>query len=67
MASRQWPRPAEHPVWQLDFWDTQLRREESYAAKWDYEWRNPVRKGLVARPEDWPYAGEMHPLVWHEP
>ena len=67
LASRQWPRPEEQPIWQLDFWDTQLRREESYAAKWDYVWRNPVRKGLAADPADWPYAGEVNPLMWHEP
>jgi putative transposase len=66
LASRRWPRPAEQPVWQLDFWDTQLRRGESYAQKWDYVWRNPVRKGLVSQPEDWPYAGQLNVLAWHE-
>src|SRR5579863_2206483 len=38
MASRNWPQPAEQPVWQLDFWDTQLRCGESYSEKWDYVW-----------------------------
>ena len=66
LASLRWPRPAEQPVWQLDFWDTQLRRGENYDEKWDYVWRNPVRKGLVAKPEDWPYAGEINVLAWHE-
>jgi REP-associated tyrosine transposase len=65
-VSLRWPRPAEQPVWQLDFWDTQLRRDENYDEKWDYVWRNPVRKGLVAKPEDWPYAGEINILAWHE-
>jgi len=65
-VSLHWPRPAEQPIWQLDFWDTQLRRGESYDEKWDYVWRNPVRKGLVAKPEDWPYAGEINVLAWHE-
>jgi REP element-mobilizing transposase RayT len=65
-VSRYWPRPEEQPIWQLDFWDTQLRRGESYSQKWDYVWRNPVRKGLVQNPEDWPYAGEINPLMWHE-
>ena len=62
-VSLSWPRPYEQPVWQLDFWDTQLRRGESYSEKWDYVWSNPVRKGLVAKPEDWPYAGEIHVLA----
>ena len=65
-VSLRWPRPDEQPVWQLDFWDTQLRRGESYSEKWDYVWRNPVRKGLATRPEDWPYAGELNILVWHD-
>jgi REP element-mobilizing transposase RayT len=65
-VSLRWPRPDEQPVWQLDFWDTQLRRGESYSEKWDYVWRNPVRKGLATRPEDWPYAGESNVLVWHD-
>jgi len=66
-ASAHWPVRDEQPVWQIDFWDTQLRRGESYAQKWDYVWRNPVRHGLVTRPEDWPYCGEMNSLPWHEP
>ena len=66
LVSLRWPRPAEQPIWQLDFWDTQLRRGENYDEKWDYVWRNPVRKGLVAKPEDWPYAGEIDILAWHD-
>ena len=64
LVSLRWPRPAEQPIWQLDFWDTQLRRGEKYDEKWDYVWRNPIRKGFVAKPEDWPYAGEIN-IFWH--
>jgi hypothetical protein len=46
--------------WQPGFFDHLLRHDESYAEKWDYVWRNPVRAGLVAKPEDWPYQGEIH-------
>ena len=46
--------------WQPGFFDHLLRQNESYAEKWDYVWRNPVRAGLVARPEDWPYQGQVH-------
>ena len=52
--------------WQKNFWDTQLRHHESYDAKWDYVWNNPVRAGLVARPEDWAYQGELNMLRWHD-
>ena len=65
-VSLRWPRPVEQLVWQLDLWDTRLRRGENYDEKWDYVWRNPVRKGLVAKPEDWPYAGEITVLAWHD-
>ena len=50
--------------WQRDFWDTRLRREESYEAKWRYVQENPVRAGLVTRPEDWPHQGTLNVLRW---
>jgi putative transposase len=46
--------------WQPGFFDHLLRRNESYAQKWDYVWRNPLRAKLVTKPEDWPYQGEIH-------
>jgi putative transposase len=42
--------------WQRDFFEHRLRAEESYREKEDYIWHNPVRAGLVARVEDWPYV-----------
>jgi len=45
--------------WQPGFHDHLLRSDESYAAKWDYVFQNPVRAGLVSHAEDWPYAGEI--------
>ncbi|MEM0965652.1 MAG: transposase [Verrucomicrobiota bacterium] len=48
--------------WQRDFWDTQMRNADSYTAKWNYVRENPVRAGLVAHPEDWPYQGELNRL-----
>ncbi len=41
-----------------------LRREESYAQKWQYVRENPVRQALVSRPEDWPYQGRVHEIHW---
>lgn len=57
---------AEGTFWQTDFWDTQLRQHESYAAKWEYVRNNPARAGLVSTTEDWPYQGEMNLLRWHD-
>jgi putative transposase len=63
-AARAWPRPGEQPVWQRDCWDTQLRRGDSYAAKWEYVLANPVRAGLARHAADWPYQGELNALRW---
>ncbi|MEI6085670.1 MAG: hypothetical protein WCS70_15405 [Verrucomicrobiota bacterium] len=50
---------AATPLWQPGFFDHLLRSNESYAEKWEYVRQNPVRAGLVKRPEDWPYQGEI--------
>ncbi len=56
----------EGSFWQKDFWDTQIRHRESYAAKWEYVRNNPVRAGLVPKTADWPYQGELNSLRWRE-
>ncbi|HTQ38522.1 MAG TPA: hypothetical protein VMJ32_05815 [Pirellulales bacterium] len=45
--------------WQPGFFDHLLRNAESYEQKWEYVRLNPVRAGLVANSEDWPYQGEI--------
>jgi putative transposase len=55
-----------HEIWQKNFWDTQLRQHESYGAKWEYVRQNPVRAGLVAHADHWPYQGELNLLNWME-
>jgi hypothetical protein len=50
------------PRWQEGFFDHVLRSAESYAQKWEYVRMNPVRAGLCASPEQWPYQGEIVPL-----
>jgi len=41
-----------------------LRRDESYSEKWDYVRMNPVRAGLTADPDHWPYQGVLNELPW---
>src|SRR5438477_10441010 len=41
-----------------------LRREENYQEKWDYVQTNPVRAGLVAEAEKWPFKGCLNELRW---
>ena len=47
------------PHWQPGFFDHLLRHRASYSEKWDYVYQNPVRAGLVERPEDWAFQGEV--------
>ena len=47
--------------WQRDFFDHRLRKEESYLEKADYIRANPLRAGLVAASEDWPYFWQADP------
>jgi putative transposase len=53
-------------LWEKNFWDTQLRRSDSYSTKRVYVRNNPVRHGLVSQSEDWPYQGELNLLRWHD-
>jgi putative transposase len=41
--------------WQRDFFEHRLRRDEHFDAKLDYLRMNPVRAGLVTKPEEWPF------------
>lgn len=58
IASKAWPERKDLPLWQQQYWDTKIR-EGRASEKWDYVVQNPVRAGLVAVAEDWPYQGEM--------
>lgn len=51
------------PVWQEEFFDHLLRSSESYSQKWDYVKENPVRAGLVANADEWPWQGEVESLM----
>ena len=44
--------------WQRDFFDHRLRSEAEFEAKAHYVRMNPVRAGLVSRPEEWRYTWE---------
>jgi hypothetical protein len=51
-------------VWQPDYFDRFLRSGESYSEKWAYVQNNPVRAGLVAQADDWPFKGRIHLLLY---
>ncbi len=52
------------PLWQADYFDRFLRSTDNYSEKWDYVQMNPVRAGLCARPEDWPWKGCLFELTF---
>jgi putative transposase len=66
-TARNRPARMKDEFWQRDYWDTQIRTAEHYGTQWDYVQENPVRHGLVAKAEEWPYRGEIHVLDWHDP
>ena len=43
-------------VWQRDFFDHRLRKEESLQLKGHYIRQNPVRAGLIEKAEKWPFV-----------
>jgi REP element-mobilizing transposase RayT len=47
------------PHWQQGFFDHLIRHSESYSQKWEYVRQNPVRAGLVASADAWPWQGEI--------
>ena len=44
----------EKGIWQRRFWEHGIRNAEEYHSYVEYCHFNPVKHGLVARPEDWP-------------
>ena len=59
-------------LWQGRFFDRAPRTVKEYSETVEYIHRNPVRRGLVARPEDWRWSsvheygprGSVPPLGW---
>lgn len=46
----------ERGLWQRRYWEHHIRDDEDYRVHIRYCWLNPVKHGLVDRPEDWPYS-----------
>ncbi|MGV6849623.1 MAG: REP-associated tyrosine transposase [Marinibacterium sp.] len=46
----------EQPIWQRRFWEHHIRDRADFNAHLRYCWMNPVKHGLVERPEEWPYS-----------
>ena len=53
-------RRAECPFWQARYYDFNVHSSEKMTEKLHYMHRNPVERGLVSRPEDWPWSSYRH-------
>jgi putative transposase len=53
-------RRSERPFWQVRYYDFNVFTEEKRVEKLRYMHRNPVIRGLVENPEDWPWSSFRH-------
>ena len=54
-----WHRGVSGRLWQVSIWDRFLREEESLDEVVGYVLHNPVRKGLVAKWQDYEVSGSL--------
>jgi putative transposase len=62
VARRRALRAAE-PFWQARYYDFNVWSERKFTEKLRYIHRNPVTRGLVDRPEHWPWSSFRHYLT----
>lgn len=55
------------PFWQARYYDFNVHTEKKRVEKLRYIHRNPVRRGLVQNPEDWPWCSFLRRQVWGAP
>jgi putative transposase len=53
-------RSRERPFWQAHYYDFNVPTQQKFLEKLRYIHRNPVRRGLVAKPEDWKWSSFRH-------
>jgi len=54
---------AEDSFWQARYYDFNVWSEKKFVEKLRYIHRNPVKRGLVARPADWRWSSFRHYAV----
>jgi putative transposase len=53
-------RRHERPFWQARYYDFNVRTTKKRIEKLRYMHRNPVKRGLVSKPEDWRWSSFLH-------
>jgi len=56
------PPAIAHRVWHREYWDRFIRDERHFHSVRDYIHNNPIKAGLVQRPEEWEWSS-----AWLEP
>jgi putative transposase len=59
-ASRKLKQTADAQFWQRRYYDFNVHSELKRVEKLRYMHRNPVRRGLAEKPEDWPWSSFVH-------
>ncbi len=57
---------SEEPFWQRRYYDFNVFSQRKFVEKLRYIHRNPVRRGLVEKPEDWLWSSFRHYLYGEE-
>jgi len=59
-TSRKLKTPGEFQFWQRRYYDFNVNNEDKRIEKLRYMHRNPVKRGLVEKPEDWQWSSFRH-------
>lgn len=59
-TSRKLKERGEVQFWQRRYHDFNVYNEEKRVEKLRYMHRNPVKRGVVEKPEDWPWSSYQH-------
>ena len=59
-TSRKLKKKGDVRFWQRRYYDFNVHSELKKTQKLRYMHRNPVRRGLVEKPEDWPWSSFVH-------
>ena len=59
-TSKHLKKPGERQFWQCRYYDFNVWSEAKTVEKLRYIHRNPVRRGLAATPQDWPWTSFRH-------
>ena len=59
-TSRKLKRIGDEQFWQRRYYDFNVHNELKRGEKLQYMHRNPVKRGLVEKPQDWPWSSFVH-------